>query len=110
MQTHTPRSSPKRHVIYSTEEAYALCQTSPYVHDGDTLHVPLEGVVALAWTWPVAVTLAHGALHRLAPDGQVPRLLRDMRCPRPHLAAAVRLADRLGYPVDPRWRTAVEAA
>src|SRR5690606_2934785 len=30
---------------------------------GDTLVIRSEGVVGLAWTWPVAVTEAHGALH-----------------------------------------------
>lgn len=89
------------HRCPSTHAAYDACQCDPAFRDGDTLLVYNERVVGLVWTWPVAVTASHGALHTFAPDARLTRLLTDMHCTDAHLARAVALADTLGYPLHP---------
>jgi hypothetical protein len=53
------------HYFDSTGEAYDMCQCDENIKTGDTLVVMSEGVVGLAWAWPVAITRAHGKLHSL---------------------------------------------
>src|SRR4051812_4047408 len=55
--TTSPRviSNPRVHVI-DASNAYAVTQTSDDIRDGDVLHVPDAGVVAvLVGAWPVTV-------------------------------------------------------
>jgi hypothetical protein len=51
------------HIFESTGEAYDACQCDENIKTGDTLVIVPEGVVGLAWAWPVAVTERHGHFH-----------------------------------------------
>ena len=51
------------HQFRSTGDAYDACQCDDTIQDGDTLVIMSEGVVGIADTWPVAVTVAAGKLH-----------------------------------------------
>jgi len=53
----------KLFVFSDTVEAYDACNCDSEVKTGDTILIPSEGVVGLAWTWPVAVTTTCGSLH-----------------------------------------------
>ena len=56
------------HTFPSSGSAYNGCQTNENIHDGDIIHVPSEGVVGLAGTWPAAVTKNYGQLHAYGSD------------------------------------------
>lgn len=47
----------------STGEAYDATQCDERIKNGDVLWVPSEGVVAIADTWPIALTEKHGQLY-----------------------------------------------
>jgi hypothetical protein len=92
------------HEFESSEEAYGACQCE--LNDGEVLHIPSEGVVGLAWTWPVAVTAAHGELHAL----KVPSSLADFQISSPgpkwsseQIDAAIKLALAKGYTLHPTF-------
>lgn len=51
------------HTFDSTGEAYDTIQCSDDIKKGDTIIVPSEKVVGLAWAWPVALTTEHGEFH-----------------------------------------------
>ena len=55
------------HHFPSTVEAYEQCQCDAAMKDGDILVIHSEQVVGIAHTWPVAVTVKHGALHVFDP-------------------------------------------
>jgi hypothetical protein len=61
------------HYFSSTKDAYDACMTGVHfetadeVRDGDILIIEPERVIGLCDTWPVAVTIEHGALHALKP-------------------------------------------
>lgn len=59
------KTAARIHQFNSSGEAYDRCQTDPSVKTGDVLHIPSEGVVGYADTWPVAVTANPGNLHHL---------------------------------------------
>lgn len=52
----------RAHVLNTTRHAYDACQVDEAIAKGHTLIVLGEGVVGLAWAWPVAV-LESGPLH-----------------------------------------------
>lgn len=52
------------HKFMSTGEAYDACQCDNSIKRGDVLAIEAEGVIAIADTWPVAITSAHGQLHQ----------------------------------------------
>lgn len=56
------------HSFPSSGAAYNACQSNDSIHDGDIIHVPSEGVVGLAGTWPAAVTKNYGQLHAYGSD------------------------------------------
>lgn len=61
-------------VFASSGAAYDACQTDATLRSGTVLLVPTEQIVAIAWTWPVAVTRNDGELHRLEDDGRTANL------------------------------------
>lgn len=64
------------HSFPSSGAAYNACQSNDSIHDGDIIHVPNEGVVGLAGTWPAAVTKQIGQLHGFKDEIHAdPRLL-----------------------------------
>lgn len=83
------------HTFDSTQEAYDACQCDESIKDGDILLIPSEGVVGLAGTWPVAVTVKYGELHMKEPTRfwlDVPRI--------ENLPIAVMVASAHGFDVD----------
>ena len=56
------------HAFRTSGEAYAACQCDEAIKQGDLLVIASEGVVGIADTWPVAVTVTRGELHAPA-DG-----------------------------------------
>lgn len=78
-----------------TREAYDACQCREEIASGDLLLILSEGVVAVADTWPVAVTVQGGCLHHWKPggwQGAKPVLLRGA-------AKAMQVARQLRFPV-----------
>lgn len=90
----------------STGEAYDDTQSNENIRNGDgtILHCARERVVGLSWTWPVAVTVAYGALHTPSACGDLTTLKAEMKLTDAHVAQALALCDLLGYPVNPFWR------
>lgn len=60
----------------TTKEAYDATQTGE-APLGSVLLIPSEGVVGLAWTWPVAVTVASGELHQVADVFQADNIIAE---------------------------------
>jgi hypothetical protein len=82
--------------------AYDSCQCRKDIEDGQTLDCG-DGVVGLAWTWPIAVTADRGKLH--SPSGRDVRpLLRDAGISAEQVRAAVQLAESKGLPVSEPFR------
>jgi len=76
----------------------------PAIKTGDTLIVLAEQVVAIAMTWPFAVTATSGALHALSaprPGEDLAALARSLHVRADDFQHAADLARRLGFPLDP---------
>lgn len=82
------------HSFPSTGDAYDATQCDPCVKTGDLLVITSEQVVGIAYTWPVAVTKRHGALHYLSENSSFKDLGIEESAKQ-----AVRLAELLGYPL-----------
>jgi hypothetical protein len=54
------------HQFESSGEAYDATQCDESIKNGDVLVIASEGVIGIADTWPVAVTIAKGELHEPA--------------------------------------------
>lgn len=63
-------------VFHDTGEAYDAVQTMDEINDGDILLIPDEGVVGIAWTWPIAITKECGELHQ-ANEGMLYNVLQE---------------------------------
>jgi len=81
----------------STGDAYDATQCDDSIQNGDALVIQCEGVVGLAWTWPVAVTLQAGDLH--AVNGSAAGVVADAGWAPEQIRAAVELADGFKFPV-----------
>jgi hypothetical protein len=102
-----PERQPKVFRFYSSGDAYDACQYRDDIKNGDILVIEREGVVGLAWAWPIAVSLRHGNLHTPKP-GMVaedvpdePKTIEAMRRARP-IAEAI--ADELVGPFEPVYQ------
>ena len=85
----------------SSADAYDDCQTDDTIKNGDALVVDSEGVVGVAWTWPLAVTAKNGELHTITDTpGAVDRVLADAKISRAQVQSAVDIARKKGYPVS----------
>ena len=93
------------HAFETTGNAYDATQTDEAIETGETLLVHAEGVVAVAMTWPFAVTQAHGNLHALsAPrEGEtLADLARSLHVSVADFEHAAEIARRFGFPLDPQ--------
>ncbi len=88
----------RHHAFVSTGNAYDATQCDEAILTGDTLIVLAEQVVAIAMTWPFAVTETCGKLHALSPP-RPGESLAEVACALRHAAD---LARRLGFPIDPQ--------
>ena len=95
----------KTHEFDSTGEAYDACQCDDTIKTGDTLVIKSEGVVGVAHTWPIAVTVTRGEFHTLKTPGNWSDAVvgNDFGFTVEHFLTAAAAALRLGYsiPVDP---------
>jgi len=76
----------RHHAFASTGNAYDASQCDEAIRTGDTLIVLAEQVVAIAMTWPFAVTETSGALHALSapkPGEDLAALARSLHVERP---------------------------
>ncbi len=97
---------PRRlHGFVTTGNAYDACQTDDRIAKGDTLIVLPEGVVGIAWAWPVAVTAHHGHLHGVAdqPGDSIEELAAAITMTTDDIACAVAFARALGLAIDPAF-------
>jgi hypothetical protein len=81
-------------------DAYDATQCCEDIANGDSLLVLAEGVVGLAWTWPVAVTVNAGHLHSVAP-GKAASIAADAGWSDEQIRAAVHIALEHGFAVSP---------
>lgn len=89
------------HHFKSTNEAYNACQSNENIKRGDILVIQSEHVVGIADTWPFAVTVCKGQLHRI--DSSIAgNQLREEFCS--SLLQAIRTAEALGFTVSERER------
>lgn len=87
------------HKFDYTGSAYDATQCDESIKDGDILLIESEGVVGLAWTWPVAVTKEKGQLHSMAENGSVVRVAADAGWTVEQVKAAISLAREKGFEV-----------
>jgi hypothetical protein len=88
----------KTHAFASSADAYDACQCDDNISNGDLLDIEAEGIVGLAWTWPVAVTEKRGELHLMSDKpGGVGRVSLKAGWSEEQVQAAVDLASERGY-------------
>ena len=95
---------PRRiHAFASTGNAYDASQSDGAIETGHTLIVLSEGVVALAGTWPIAVTAAGGVLHSVAgkDDDTIDSLAAAFDLTADDILTAVSFARAFGFALDP---------
>jgi hypothetical protein len=102
----TPR---RLHGFATSGNAYDACQCDEAITKGDTLLVLPEGVIGIAWTWPIAVTAACGALHRVKdePKSSLADLAATFEMQVDDLAEAIAIARALGLALDPVFESAL---
>lgn len=83
----------------STGAAYDACQCNDDIKKGDILFVPAEGVVGVADTWPMAITVRHGELHKLADGYNISMLCESSNIPFEKVKQAFAYAKRLNFKV-----------
>lgn len=81
----------------STGDAYDATQCDDSIQKGGALVIQSEGVVGLAWAWPVAVTVQAGELH--AVSGSAASVIVDAGWSTEQIRAAVELANSFQFPV-----------
>ena len=94
----------RHHAFASTGNAYDATQCDEVIKTGDTLIILAEGVVAIAMTWPFAVTKECGKLHALAApreDETLEDLARSLHVRAADFEHAAEIARRLGLALDP---------
>lgn len=88
--------------------AYDASQCRDEIRRGDAL-VCADGVVGLAWAWPLAITVELGKLHDAKP-GAWAEIFADAKISREQVRAAVEIARELGRPVNAEVETFARAA
>ena len=94
----------RHHAFATTGNAYDASQCDESIKTGDTLIVLPERVIAVAMTWPFAVTAEAGKLHSVAPPRESEALAGIARLLHVTTAAseqAAELARCLGFSLDP---------
>jgi hypothetical protein len=85
----------------SSGDAYDATQCDNSIQCGDLLVVKTEAIVGLAWTWPIAVTVASGELHSIVSDPEfTAAVIADTGWTQAQIRDAVSKADELGFPVE----------
>ncbi|MGB3472100.1 MAG: hypothetical protein WBA51_14875 [Erythrobacter sp.] len=91
------------HVFETSGNAYDGVQTDDRISTGDLLLVMEEGIVAVAMTWPFAVTAKAGQLHQVAPKrgDTLDAIAASVYVEPAALRRALALAKQLGFEIDP---------
>lgn len=92
------------HAFETTGNAYDASQCDEAIRTGDTLLVLTERVVAVAMTWPFALTTECGKLHAVAQprSGEtLADLARALQVTADDIEHAARLAQSLNFDLDP---------
>lgn len=95
----------RHHAFATTGNAYDASQCDEAITTGDTLIVLAEQVVAIAMTWPFAVTETCGAFHALSaprPGENLADLARSLHVRAADFQHAADIARRLGFVLDPQ--------
>ena len=95
----------RHHAFASTGNAYDASQCDEAIKAGDTLIVLAEQVVAIAMTWPFAVTETCGKLHALAsprPGESLAAVAQSLHVREADFRHAADIARRLGFALDPQ--------
>lgn len=87
------------HTFGCTGEAYDSCQCDESIKTGDILVIEGEGVVGLAWAWPIAVTEACGNFHTITQGSNASHVAEMMEVDRARVDAAVAVALVMGLPI-----------
>ncbi|WP_326430466.1 hypothetical protein VQ574_21165 (plasmid) [Stutzerimonas frequens] len=88
-------SGVKIHYRDSTSAVYDDCNTG-IISKGDIVVVSVERVIALGWTWPIAVTKDVGEIHSIAP-GYFEDVLADARFDPINVGIAIELVKDYSY-------------
>ncbi len=98
-------AAPRKTVHYfeSTGDAYDACQCNALIKTGDMLIIANEGVIGMAWAWPVAITAERGELHAVKDPGVITSA-DGMGADPEQLAEALCEAHRRFLPIDPAFR------
>ena len=94
----------RHHAFATTGNAYYASQCDEAISTGDTLIVLDEQVVAVAMTWPFAITAKAGKLHSVAPtrEGEtLADIALSLHVTTTDFEHAAKLARCLGFPLDP---------
>ena len=94
----------RHHAFATTGNAYDASQCDEAISTGDTLIVLAEQVVAVAMTWPFAVTATCGKLHAVSParaGETLADLARVLGVTADAIEHAAALAQAFGFPIDP---------
>lgn len=86
------------HFFDSTREAYDAANEDDEVNIGDILVVQSEGVVGLAWAYPVAVTEKYGEFHHVE-NGSHADVFADAKFDLATVQVAIKVASGYGYPL-----------
>ena len=91
------------HSFSSTGNAYDATQCDESIRSGDTLLILDERVVAIAYTWPFAVTRQSGNLHSVQPrpDDTLAQMADGFSIAVDDILDACQLATALGFDIDP---------
>jgi hypothetical protein len=89
----------KVHHFCSSGEAYDATQCDENIKNGDLLVIESEGVIGIADTWPVAVTVAYGKLHTPAEGYSLARCFEQRPACAASIAGAKKLAASLSFAV-----------
>lgn len=92
------------HAFEVTGNAYDASQCDEAIRTGDTLLVLSERVVAVAMTWPFAVTAECGKLHAVAASREgeaLADLARALHVTAEDIEHAATLAQALNFALDP---------
>ena len=115
----TAKNHPHRvHAFDTTGDAYDACQCSPQTGDdaiatGDTLLVTREGVVGIAWAWPIAISAAAMDFHTVETESTITQLVDSLAFANDpkatHFRQAILVAREHGIAICPRWASWMEA-
>lgn len=91
------------HVFETSGNAYDAVQTDDRIATGDLLLIMDEAIVAVAMTWPFAVTAEAGHLHQVAPKAgdTFDQLAASLGVEPASMTRAVALARQLRFGIEP---------